>query len=237
MTDDIDARVAAADPVPQAVVDAAALHGADVALFDAIVATPSMASLPRTASRRRRARVAQGVLAVAATLALTAAGWATIRAHTGLFGHAGREEGPGELIRLDAPDAAAAVDRLGARVTLPPGHSFAGWKTANLRGESGTGAPGVLMTESGITAALSVDAACQWTAYWVDAYRTSDAAAMARAESVLRAIPDWPAVVASDPTGNVRALLRRRAAGATAHDPAVFTDEFHINCPAQAGPG
>jgi hypothetical protein len=238
VTRDIDRAVAAANPVPQAVVDAHPLHGADGILADAILASPDVRSPGRPYSHRSRSRAGRGAIAVVAALALTAAGWATVRARTGYFGGgSGHEEGSGEFVRLDAPDAGPLVDRIGAGIELPPGATFDRWKERMLHdGADGSRSPGVTMTESGIVTSLSFDAACQWTAYWLDAYRAGDPTGMARSEPVLRAIPGWAAIAAGDPTGGVRVLLRRRASGAAAHDPAVFLTEFTTNCPSVASP-
>lgn len=183
---------------------------------------------PARSSRRRwRRRAAAGITALVVGIGVPAAAY-NLMARTGEFGRAGSEEGAGEFIRLDAPDAAGVVDQIGASIPLPPGASFEAWKATSLRPDPETGG-GSLMTEAGIRSSLSYVAACSWTGYWLDGFHRSDPATMAAAQAVLDQIPTWPALVESDGGGVVDAL-RRRADGARAKDPALFADDYGLNC-------
>jgi hypothetical protein len=229
-----DARVAAAAPVSQRAVDSVELDDADDELLRTITgADPDRVVIPlhRTSGRRLRIRLAKAGVAGVAVLALTAAGWATLHAHTGLFG-GGRhtEEGLGELIRLDAPDAGNVIDGVAAHIPLPPGGTFDQWKARALR-NGGASHRGAVMTETGIASALALDASCQWTAYWLAARGRGDTDAAARAQHVLDAIPGWADIAAADGDGTVRRALQRRADGTRADDPGQFLQEYTTNCP------
>jgi hypothetical protein len=222
---DIDRLVAVASPWSADAVAALPLAEAEAELAERITRSPRAARRPR-----RRALRVLGV--GVAALALTGAGWATLTARTGLFGRgAGFEEGAGEVIRLDAPDAEVVVDRIARHIVLPPGGSFERWKADNLRPAVGGGRPvGVTMTESGIESSLSEVAACEWTGHWLDGHARGDRAQMAAAQQVLDQIPSWPAIVGNDGDGGVVTFLRRRAEGARAGDPSRFIDEYTVNC-------
>lgn len=149
-------------------------------------------------------------------------------ARTGEFGRAGSEEGAGEFIRLDAPDAAAVVDQIGSAIPLPPDASFDAWKATSLRPDPETGG-GSLMTEAGIRSSLSLVSACSWTGYWLDGFTRGDATTMSTAQAVLDRIPTWPAVVEADGGGIVEAL-RNRAEGARTKNPSLFAEDYRLNC-------
>ncbi|MCA1694301.1 MAG: hypothetical protein LC749_05975 [Actinobacteria bacterium] len=183
---------------------------------------------------RRTTRVTLAATALAVLLTGTAAAAVVLQARTGWFGGgAGTEDGAGEFIRLDAPGAAEIVDEIGSEIPLPPGGDFSRLKSTFLRPDAD--GRGVQMTESGIENVLSYDAACQWTAHWLDGYYRGDAAQKQRALAVLEEIPTWHAIVSSD-GGGVVAQLRTRAAGARDDDPERFMQDYQINCTSQISP-
>lgn len=214
------------------------LRAAAEDVLNGILMTPSAAREPTVVSghayRSRRARfVAVAVAAAFAVGATAAAADHLVHAHTGWFSSGltadGRrtEGGPGESIRLDAPDAASVVDRIGAPIPLPPGADFDWWKEHNL-GPSPEGV-GVEMTTSGIRTSLESTAACAWTGYWLAGYKRGDEAQKSAALTVLEQIPTWPALVASD-GGGVIDSLETRAEGARTNRPALFMQDYQVNC-------
>jgi hypothetical protein len=128
-----------------------------------------------------------------------------VHARTGTYG-AGGEMGTSELIRLGAPDAAVVLTELGANVPLPPGATFDDFIARRTK-QAG------VESEDGLRGTLEFAAACQWTAYWLDAQRSGDGAAMADAQAALDAVPNRPALVAPDGGGVVE--MWRRIAEAT----------------------
>ncbi|MDQ1424713.1 MAG: hypothetical protein QOD72_2211 [Acidimicrobiaceae bacterium] len=224
-------RIAALAPVRDEDI-ANGLRGAAEDLLIGITMSPSVESegtaVRARPTRPRRARVV--VIAVAAALAVGATAAAAdhlVHAHTGWFGRGGTsEEGPGEFIRLGAPDVASVVDRIGAQIALPPGSDFEQWKAHNLRPAVNGGAE---MTTSGIRSSLEMDAACAWTGYWLDGYDRGDEAQKSSALRVLEQIPTWPALVASDGGGLV-ASLEQRAEGARTDRPELFMQDYQVNC-------
>lgn len=187
-------------------------------------------------SRRSRRTTRMVIVATTAAVLIggTAAAAVLVEARTGTFGLGGdSEDGSGEFIRLDAAGAGKIVDELGSDIPLPPKGNFDRLKSTLLQAEpDGTG---VQMTESGIVTALSHDAACQWTGYWLDGHEQGNEQQKAQAQSMLDRIPTWPAIVSSDGGGTVE-QLRRRAEAARANEPASFMQDYQINCTGELSP-
>lgn len=150
---------------------------------------------------------------------LTAAAMSDLRARTGRFGTGG-EEGSGEWIRLDAPDAPDVILELAEGIELPPGQTF-DRVIANLPDEP------TEQTEDGIKSTLEFEAGCIWTGYWLDAVEANDTGAQDEAVAVLEEIPSWPALNASD-GGGVTDAWRRNAELAAAGDVQGVLD--NLNC-------
>ncbi len=239
----LDRQVASLAPITDEDIKSASLATTAAQLRTDIMKTPVPPPLgrevqaqrpERTARRRRPARVAALAALVALAMTATAAAAIVMDARTGLFGGGeGTEDGSGEFIRLDAPGASGIVDELGADIPLPPGGNFARLKSTFLR-PSDDGA-GVIMSESGITGVLALEAACQWTGYWLDGFHRGDSAQQAKAQQMLDEIPTWKVILASDAGGLVD-QLRRRAEGARASDPARFMQDYQINCTGELSP-
>lgn len=185
------------------------------------------ASAPAPRRRARRGVVA-GIVAAALTVTTaTAAGW--ISARTGVEADGSQDMGTGEMIRLDGSDLDAVVDRLSRGIPVPPGGGFQEW-TQGQRGTDPT-----TMSSSGLRWTLAFVAACQWTGYWLDAFDRGDRTAMGRAQAVLDEIPAWPEFA----SGGITNLLRTRAEGARQGNPAMFQQDYDINCAGASpvGPG
>lgn len=145
-----------------------------------------------------------------------------LRARTGEFGTGG-EEGSGEWIRLDAPDAPEVIFEMAEGIELPPGHTF-DRVIQNLPEEPSE------QTEDGIMSMLEFEAGCIWTGYWLDAVEAGDTAAQNRAQEVLDVIPTWPALNATDGGGVVDAWTRNAGLAAAGDVQGVLDNLYIANC-------
>jgi hypothetical protein len=145
-----------------------------------------------------------------------------VRARTGRFGTGG-EEGFGEWIRLDAPDAPELILGMAEGIELPPGHTF-DRLIDNLGGEP------TEMTEQGVMSMLEFEAGCIWTGYWLDAVETGDTVALNEAVAVLEEIPTWPALNATDGGGVVEAWTRNAELAAAGDVQGVLDNLYTNNC-------
>jgi hypothetical protein len=153
---------------------------------------------------------------------LTAAAMSDLRARTGKFGTGG-EEGFGELIRLDAPDAPDVILELAEGIELPPGQTF-DRMIENLPDEP------TEQTEAGIKATLEFEAGCIWTGYWLDAVEAGDTDARDEAVAVLEEIPSWPALNTSDGGGVTDAWTRNAELAAAGDVQGVLDNLYTNNC-------
>jgi len=165
---------------------------------------------------------------LAATAVHTTTPESELRARTGEFGIGG-EEGFGEWIRLDAPDAPQMILELGEGIQLPPGHTF-DRLIENLPDEPTS------QTEDGIMSTLEFHAGCIWTGYWLEAVANKDTTAQAQAQAILDDIPTWPALNASDGSGVIDAW-RRNAELAAAGDVQGVLDNLYTNNCTDVVPG
>jgi hypothetical protein len=220
MIDDVelDELLASADPVRPMRPE---LFSTLEMLRDEITREPIAVSATRRPRRRR-------ALAALCVIGLVGAGTG-VAAANGLFARTGKqatggEDGTGEVIRVDAPDAPAVVAELGAGVPLPPGVSIDDVTAPFLAGEP------TEQSESGLQASIEFVAACKWATYWLDSNAAGDATAMADAQAVLDAVPSWSALVAAD-GGGVIDVWRNIAEAARAMDPVALQDAgYHVNC-------
>lgn len=145
-----------------------------------------------------------------------------LRAHTGMFG-VGGEEGYGELIRVDAPEAASVILEIGDGIRLPPGGGFDRFLD-NLPSEP------TVMTTDAIMVTLEFNAVCVWTEYWLDAFASGDTDARTQALAVLEEIPSWPALNASDGGGVIDAMIRNAQLAAAGDAQGVRDNLYTRNC-------
>lgn len=172
-------------------------------------------------TRRRRTFTALGVVAVLGTGAGVAAA-TDLFARTGQPGSGSGEEDASEQIRVDAPDAPDVVRELGDEIPLPPGISFD--DIIELPDEPTT------QTELGLQSTLEFEAGCQWTTYWIASHEAGDETSAATAQSVLDAVPNWPARVATD-DGGVAEMWQNIADAARNGDVAGVNDAgYLVNC-------
>lgn len=218
----IDSRLAACDPVPSAVLKSAGIEHALDGIGEAIRSHPRSGAR----SRRRPLWTKRPRRLLVAALALTSVGGGAAAATTLLGAHTGQyakgwqtqAAGPGEFLRMTAPDFCRVALRLSSDIPYPSGH--AAWRRWVLIAEEGVprvnpdgacGSP----TQGGrgevSTGALhgffAMSAFCAWTYDWRRAKLSHDGRASARAAREIAAAPQWPAVVAEDPHPAARTIF------------------------------
>jgi hypothetical protein len=145
-----------------------------------------------------------------------------LQARTGRFGSGG-EEGFGEWIRLDLPDAPEVILELAQSIVLPPDASFKRL-IDNLPDEP------TEMTEEGVKSMLEFEAGCLWTGYWIDSTESGASDAQAEAQAVLDEIPSWPALNATDGGGVIDAWTRNAEFAAEGDVQGVLDNLYTNNC-------
>ena len=224
---DLDARVALANPLPDARLSLVAVLEL-TALRDQITSGTAVGSSP---SRPQRWRRASHPLLLVGVILLAAIGglYAVWGAHTGWFGAPGyTESDTSEWLRGDAPDIVTVVDGFTAKYTLPPGGSWNGLRKTYPK------PPGYgYIQVTGIESAVSLDAYCQWQHYWIVGYDTRDAAKMATAQTVLDQFPD---LAISRKTGGPSAIAQWQqiAEFARTNQAGPLENLYSLNC---KGPG
>lgn len=226
MDDQLDQLLAAANPISA---PGSNISGALEALGREIIMQPRLLTNPPGATHRRSV-----IIAVTTLVTLSLGTGAAAAAGVGPFARTGKraaggENGTGEVIRVDAPDASSVIVRIGEGVPLPPGvtlQSISASFAANTPTEE---------SESSIRSTIEFNAACRWTTYWLGSKFAGDTAAMAKAQAVLDMVPTWKATVASDVTGEAGGVVdswRKIAAHTRASDAAaVATNSFYtVNC-------
>jgi len=115
-------------------------------------------------------------------------------------------------------DRAAAIDRLGADIALPPGRSFDALINVNWTED-----------ERGLAGTLAFNAWCQWTGQWIDAEIAGDSESRQAALNVMEDVPSWPQIVTVDAGGVVAGLTGIAVAAGTEDIDAVVTN-YQTNC-------
>ena len=168
----------------------------------------------RHGRRQRRSVTSKRLLALAAVLLSVGGGAAAatrlLTAHTGEYAKGWQvgAGGPGEYLRVGAPDFCQAALRLSRSVPYPPG--FASWRPWVLVTELGVErvtTPGACesherssnQVSSGATRGFfAMSAFCAWVYDWRDAQRVDDRRSMRRAAGEIKRAPQWQAVRAED---------------------------------------
>ncbi|HEX5597823.1 MAG TPA: hypothetical protein VFX61_17690 [Micromonosporaceae bacterium] len=231
--DDLELLLRMADPVP----DFAAADGETGFLVGELarsVVTQDRLPAPTgpRASRRHRRRRSTivAVLVAALTVGIGGGAFAYVsKARTGEFGRPGMTENDtSEWLRTDADDFRQVVEELRpAYLPLPAGESFTPAIDLLIKNY---GHEHALMQVTGVQAHYASYAACRWEAEWLAAHAEADRERRDRAVEVLRAVPSWPAIVASD-GGGVRELHHGIAEAAARGDDEVVRRDLEINCP------
>lgn len=188
----------------------------------------SYGGAPRPVRRSSRRLIAVGAgLCLSVAVAVPAAA-ALFTSHTGIFYNGGGEAGRGENLVLGAPDVVDVYRKHLAAYPLPPQGTWDKllYRAAHPR-------PDVEMvstaTESVVEGWVAFESQCQWQRYWITSHTANDAAAMARAQTVLDAIPDWAITKAQD-GGNMASSERELAAQTRHGDATLITQDVKANC-------
>lgn len=228
MTEDrVGELLRVADPVQEGDLSSGSVHAALAALRDDIRDLDRV-SVPITRRRgRRRLVLGLAAIAVAGSATVAAAGAAGVFTHTGRQAEGG-ENGTGEYLRLDAPDAGAVLREMGADIPLPPGATFDGIED-RLPDEP------VEQATSGVMAFLEQNAACMWGAYWLDARSRGDVTALAEAQVGIDRLQTRPRLTSTaasgEPPESQRRYWARWAAAARSGDPQTLRDAgYSANC-------
>jgi hypothetical protein len=182
-------------------------------------------SMRRARTRRRRSRRFVVGLAGGAAVVLTggvaAASWTS--AHTGLFGKPGMAENDTtEWLNTAGDDFPQVARGLATGIPFPPGDSAAAYIPIVFAG-------GGLVQASGVQMTLSIDAACAWQGYWLQAHAKGDTSTQAAAADVLAQVPGWHAIANHDGGGTVDSY-KQVATAAAANDAAPIQQSWTANC-------
>lgn len=189
--DPLDASIMAADPLarnPIGVVDGAL--------------TELLHTLPRAALERRRPawRRARPSSVVVATAALAAVG--SVAAAGILHARTGATvpddelaaAGPGEVLRIDAPDFLRVFTEVAADIPFAPGAALEGsfaWRSVQVKGDL----QAMSVTVGAARGYVARSAGCSWVDYWATGDTAARAEAIRQVDGLLRS----DAVVAVDP--------------------------------------
>lgn len=183
--------------------------------------------LKRARRRRRRQRIVTGAagLALLAAGLPAAAGYPSL--HTGWFDPLNHHE----FLRLNSPDGVAEVKRFEPRYPLPPDGSWTTIEQYVVNKE-----PAELGEESDFELMTADSAHCQWMGAWLSAHAAGDAAAEARAVTVLSNAQQWimsngqPDVFASN------GVAEQLAAQIRVGDPTLTRELYDANGCLDIGP-
>lgn len=154
--------------------------------------------------RRRRFGVRVGIAAVVGAAVLGGAGLAAadlISARTGR-GPVDAEDlrlgGPGETLRLAAPDFGDVIAEETAEIPFPSPEAREFALRDQIRDARGA-AGNEFVSTGAIRAWVAGGALCAWSNQWAAATREGDEPARAEAIEMIKAAPGWPAVTEIDP--------------------------------------
>ena len=209
----LDRRLAACDPVPPAVLKADQIEDA----LDAIGAAIRNRPRPEPGSRRitlakRPRRGALIALAITAIGGGAAAAATLLGAHTGQYAKGWQVQagGPGEYLRMAAPDFCHVALQLSSDVPYPAG--YAAWRRwvliaeegvtrVNLDGscDSNTQGGRAEVSTGALRGFFAMSGFCAWIHDWRQAKLSDDSSAADRAAREIGAAAQWKAVLAEDP--------------------------------------
>lgn len=223
---DLDRLLRMADPGP----------GPDVrALVDEIgravlAAHPVQSTARHGTGLRRRWGMAAAVGVVAALLTATTAVAvsAVVSARTGEYGKPGNTENDtSEWLRTNGDDYREVVEELRpTEVPVPPGFSYA--RDVDGFIEWTTKEPASLQVTM-VRGSYAFWAVCAWEREWLAAYAAGDESRRTAATAILREVPSWPLIVATDGGGTVD-HLRTVAEAADRGDGDPVRRDVQNNC-------
>lgn len=209
---DLTRRLAAADPVAPDLIRGGGVKDSLDRLGVAISATPRPADAPRRARARRPRRVVVVAFAATAVLAGSAAAATTLlTARTGHYANGWQVKagGPGEYLRIGAPDFCRVALRVSADIAYPRGYQA--WRrwvliTTGVNRVRPSGACGsqtqggrAQVSTGALRGTFAQSAFCAWVYDWRHAVRTHSQAGISAATAHIDAAPRWSAVRALDP--------------------------------------
>jgi hypothetical protein len=197
--DEVDALLAACDPVERSALDGDELESALDEIGGAITARsrrPSPATWrPRLARRRTALIVGAAVVALGAAVASAA----VLSAHTGRFPTKAEEAmgGPGEALNPAAPDFREVALEVGSDIPYPEG--YGSWRDFLIADEIRMAADGVVESTGALHGWFAASAYCAWVQTWRQADLAGDTGRAATAAQVVSEATGWKAVTDEDP--------------------------------------
>jgi hypothetical protein len=221
-TQEVDRRLAGADPAPAGLLASEGIEDALDGLGVAITGHSRRPANPRRlswAGRPKRLLLAAAAVLVIGGGAATAA--TLLSAHTGHYatGWDARAGGPGEELRMGAPNFCQVAFQVSADIPYPAG--YGAWRRWVLVAEEGiprvtregacasTTQHGAAQVSTGaLRGFFAMSAFCAWIYDWRDAVKRGDRAVAAQAARAIDGAPHWPAVTAEDPDPSAGPLHR-----------------------------
>lgn len=192
--DHLDAQIRSADPLALQPVGSV-----DQALTQVFHALPREPNAGRSSIwRRARPRtVVVATIALAAAGSVAAAGILSARTGTTVPDNEVSMAGPGENLRMDAPDFNAVVTQIAADIPFAPGSTLKAsmaWASVQKRDNEPA-----LVSTGAVRGYVARSAGCSWVDYWA----TGDAAARAEATRNVETLLASRAVLDVDPKPSV----------------------------------
>jgi hypothetical protein len=196
--DEVDALLAACDPVEHSALDGDELESALDEIGGAITARSRRRSpatwRPRLARRRTALIVGAAVVALGAAVASAA----VLSAHTGRFPTKAEEAmgGPGEALNPAAPDFREVALEVASDIPYPAGYES--WRDFLISDEI-RGADGGVESTGALHGWFAASAYCAWVQTWRQADLAGDTGRAATAAQVVSEATGWKAVTDEDP--------------------------------------
>lgn len=208
--DRVDRLMHAGDPIAAESLDAHGIQEAMDGIGTAITAHPRRAPI-----RRRRRPVAHRrglIVALAAMVVIGGAAAASqvLSTYTGHYakGWQIKAGGPGEYLRMQAPNFCQAALKTSSDLPYPPGDSaWRPWVLITELQVPHVSSAGACASDNGATTVstgavhgfFAMSAFCAWVYAWRDAKAAHNPAAAERAAETIDVAPRWKAVIAEDP--------------------------------------
>jgi hypothetical protein len=223
----LDQRLAQADPVQTGLLGRDVTEALSALREELITMTDQPIEDPASHKRRRPFRATAIVTGLVLLTGATAAAAPKIIARTGMFGQGG-DNGTGEYIRLDAPDAIKAINQVGSDIPLPPGADWTSF-ASHFQGDPAES------SESALHGDLQLVATCSWMSFWLDSHAKKDASGEQAAVAMLGTMQswNWSHVL---PEGSEQHELKVMAAAARAGDTDTIKNYHGCFGPVQMDP-
>ncbi|NOX30896.1 MAG: hypothetical protein GXP35_12740 [Actinobacteria bacterium] len=160
--------------------------------------------------KRTSRRIGRRALAVTVALAVLTT--------VGIAGAALRRTELDPATEVFPENRAEAIARLAEGIPLPDGGSFDGLIDVNYTED-----------ETGLAGTLAFNAWCQWTGSWIDGTVDNDPGQQHQATIVMRQVPTWPAIAATD-GGGTSSTLTAIVTAAVTGDLDTVVVHYQSNC-------